>query len=105
MFSYFEPSTVSADKMLRDVSYSLIDELSRLLNPQGRWKKLAGKLQFTENEVQNLNVRPEVATSQLLSAWGQKGGSTLGALLEATMSLGWDCESRIVGKYMSEPSQ
>lgn len=88
------------EKLLRDVSYSLIDELSRNLNPKGRWKTLAGKLNFSSKDIENFGLEPTNATEVMLSHWGQQKGSTLHHLYEVLKSLKWLFEADLVFKYL-----
>lgn len=88
------------DKLLRDASYSLIDELSRNLNPKGRWKTLAGKLNFSSKDIENFSLEPTNATEVMLSHWGQQKGTTLHHLYEVLKSLKWLVEADLVAKYL-----
>lgn len=93
-------SYLFSDKLLRDVSYSLIDELSTHLNPKGRWKTVAGKLGFSSKDIDNFELEPTNATAVLLSHWGQQKGSTLHHLYDVLKNLRWLVEADIVAKYL-----
>lgn len=88
------------DKLLRDVSYSLIDDLSRHLNPKGRWKTLAGKLNFSSKDIENFQLEPTSATEVMLQHWGQRKGSTLYHLYEVLKNLKWLVEADMVSQYL-----
>lgn len=58
-------------------------DLGRLLNPKSsnNWVKLAGHLEFTTNDVKNLELFPDEATQSTLEQWGQRDGSTVDVLI------------------------
>ncbi|XP_078351696.1 tumor necrosis factor receptor superfamily member 16-like isoform X1 [Oculina patagonica] len=89
-----------SEKMLRDVPYTLINELSQYLNPGDRWKHLGGHLHFNTTQISNFAVDRSNATQVMLQEWGQKDGATVGALQSTFRKMKWTKEEKIVGQYV-----
>ena len=86
--------------MLRDVAYTLINDLAQDLNPQNRWKQLGGYLNFDSTQIGNFAIDGQNATQTMLQEWGQKDGATVVALQRTFGSMKWRKEERMVGKYV-----
>lgn len=88
------------DKMLRDVSYTLISELSQFLNPGDRWKQLGGRLQFNTTQINNFALDKRTATDAMLGEWGQKDTATVVALRDTFRAMKWSKEANITEAYV-----
>lgn len=88
------------EKMLRDVPYTLISDLSLYLNPGDRWKQLGGQLNFNSTQINNFALDKSNASQAMLQEWGQKDGATVGALQIIFRKMKWTKEERMVGKYL-----
>ncbi|KAJ7390627.1 Death domain [Desmophyllum pertusum] len=76
--------SIGNDKtLIRDLPAGVYLDLGRLLNPKSsnNWVKLAGHLEFTTNDVKNLELFPDEATQSTLEQWGQRDGSTVDVLI------------------------
>lgn len=87
-------------KMLRDVPYTLISDLSFHLNPGERWKQLGGHLKFNSTQINTFALVKGNATQAMLEEWGQKDGATVVALQNTFRKMKWGKEERMVGKYV-----
>ena len=68
--------------MLRDVPATVYQDLAELLNPvSGQyWIHLAGRLGFTQQQIENYKLLPTEATQALLHDWGTRDSSTVALL-------------------------
>ena len=97
--SFFGSGSVK-DKMLRDVPYTLINDLSFHLNPGERWKQLGGQLKFNSTQINTFALEKGNATQTMLEEWGQKDEATVVALQHTFRKMKWSKEERMVGKYV-----
>lgn len=88
------------DKMLRDVPYTLITDLSQYLNPGDRWKQLGGRLNFNSTQINNFAVDRGKSTEVMLQEWSQRENATVVALKNTFKTMKWSKEERIVGAYV-----
>ena len=86
--------------MLRDVSYRLINELAKYLNPGGRWKILGGHLDFNNTDIGNFALVKENATQVMLEEWGQRDCATVAYLRTIFSTLKWQKEEKLCAEYV-----
>lgn len=86
--------------MLRNVPYTLINELAKYLNPGGRWKVLGGHLEFNNTEISNFALVKENATQIMLEEWGQRDYATVANLMKTFAAMKWQKEERICAEYV-----
>ena len=91
---------LGSEKLLRDVSYTLINDLSQYLNPGDRWKHLGGHLNFNSTQINNFAVDRSNATQVMLQEWGQRDGATVEALQSTFRKMKWTKEEKIVAQYV-----
>ncbi|XP_031554068.1 tumor necrosis factor receptor superfamily member 16-like isoform X2 [Actinia tenebrosa] len=93
------PLVTGSTELLRNASYSIIEELSSYLNPRGRWKTLAAKLGYTSKDILNFDIEQSKATENMLNDWGHLKDSTVQKLYEVLVAMKWSHEAEIVRKY------
>ena len=87
-------------KMLRDVPYTLINELAKYLNPGSRWKILGGHLEFNNTDISNFALVKENATQVMLEEWGQRDCATVVNLRNVFAMMKWQKEEKICAEYV-----
>ena len=86
--------------MLRDVPYTLINELAKYLNPGSRWKILGGHLEFNNTDISNFALVKENATQVMLEEWGQRDCATVVNLRNVFAMMKWQKEEKICAEYV-----
>lgn len=77
--------------MLRDVNAHIIEKLGFLLNPTLRfknWISLAGKLDYTYDQVSNYRLCPMRSTQMLLYDWATREDATVLKWYQVLMDIG-----------------
>lgn len=87
-------------KMLREVPYTLINELAMYLNPREKWKILGGCLEFNNTEISNFGLVKQNATQVMLEEWGQRDCATVANLMKTFAAMKWHKEERICAEYV-----
>ena len=69
---------------MRDLPGCVVSDLALYLNPKAanNWINLAGRLGFTQNMIDNIQLQPEDGLQKVIVEWGIKNGSTVGKLYE-----------------------
>ena len=90
--------------MVRDLSYSVIEQLAEHLNPESKndWRKLADVLGMTQLRIANLKLDRHNATQELLQEWGHAEHATTRVLYNALMEISRSELADFLSRYLTK---